>query len=342
MTSHDAQKRFELENNVRSVGVTEADELYKYDEPAMRAILDSAPWKKEPEYFKDVRISAIALLKMVMHARSGNTIEVMGLMQGKIDGRTMIVNDAFALPVEGTETRVCAQQDGYEYMVEFSTAQQKVGRLENVIGWYHSHPSYGCWLSGIDVQTQMTNQKYQEPFLAVVIDPVRTMSAGKVELGAFRTYPEDYTPPSEGPQEYQTIPLNKIEDFGVHCKKYYRLNVSYFKSSVDARLLEKLWNKYWINTLSSTPLLTSRDYVAGQIADLAEKMENAESEIGQGARLGGGFLLPERRRDDNKLLKLQHDSRKLTVEQIHGLLAQVVKTELFNRVQGHPPDALAQ
>ena len=21
------------------------------------------------------------------------------------------------------------------------------GRMENCIGWYHSHPSYGCWLS---------------------------------------------------------------------------------------------------------------------------------------------------------------------------------------------------
>lgn len=28
-----------------------------------------------------------------------------------------------------------------------------------------------------------------------------------------------YKPPDEGPSEYQTIPLNKIEDFGVHCKQ---------------------------------------------------------------------------------------------------------------------------
>jgi hypothetical protein len=32
-------------------------------------------------YFKKVRISAIALIKMTMHARSGGDIEVMGLMQ---------------------------------------------------------------------------------------------------------------------------------------------------------------------------------------------------------------------------------------------------------------------
>jgi len=66
----------------------------------------------------------------------------------------------------------------------------KVGRQENAIGWYHSHPGYGCWLSGIDVSTQMLNQNFQEPFVAIVIDPVRTISAGKVCLGAFRTYPK--------------------------------------------------------------------------------------------------------------------------------------------------------
>ena len=66
----------------------------------------------------------------------------------------------------------------------------KVGRLENAIGWYHSHPGYGCWLSGIDVSTQMLNQNFQDPFVAIVIDPVRTISAGKVNLGAFRTYPK--------------------------------------------------------------------------------------------------------------------------------------------------------
>ena len=30
----------------------------------------------------------------------------------------------------------------------------------------------------------------QEPFLAIVVDPHRTVAAGKVEIGAFRTYPE--------------------------------------------------------------------------------------------------------------------------------------------------------
>jgi hypothetical protein len=36
----------------------------------------------------------------------------------------------------------------------------------------------------------MLNQNFQDPFVAIVIDPVRTISAGKVNLGAFRTYPK--------------------------------------------------------------------------------------------------------------------------------------------------------
>ena len=88
------------------------DELYKYDEVAHRNLLNEKPWDKDPHYFKDVRISALALLKMVIHARSGGNIEIMGLLLGKVDGQSMIVMDSFALPVEGTETRVNAHVQG--------------------------------------------------------------------------------------------------------------------------------------------------------------------------------------------------------------------------------------
>ena len=25
-----------------------------------------------------------------------------------------------------------------------------------VVGWYHSHPGFGCWLSGVDMNTQQS------------------------------------------------------------------------------------------------------------------------------------------------------------------------------------------
>lgn len=32
----------------------------------------------------------------------------------------------------------------------------QTGRPEMVVGWYHSHPGFGCWLSGVDMNTQQS------------------------------------------------------------------------------------------------------------------------------------------------------------------------------------------
>ncbi|KAL1927127.1 hypothetical protein VTP01DRAFT_5090 [Rhizomucor pusillus] len=327
MDAETARKNWELENNIVSVDPSQ-DQIYRYDAEEHKAAVAKQPWKSDPNYYKRVKISAIALIKMVMHARSGGNIEVMGLMQGKVHEDTMIIMDVFALPVEGTETRVNAQAEAYEYMVTYMENARAVGRLENAIGWYHSHPGYGCWLSGIDVNTQMLNQQYQEPWVAVVVDPNRTMSAGKVEIGAFRTYPKDYKAADDRPSQYQTIPLNKIEDFGVHAKSYYSLEVSHFKSTLDAQLLDVLWNKYWINTLSQSPLLTNREYSVQQMSDLARKLEQTNDNMS--GRMGG-YYGDRKKNDESQLSKATKDSTKITGEAMNGMLSQVLKDLVFNQ-----------
>ena len=59
-----AQKTFEMANNI-----TEAEEIYKYDRNVQQNMLTAKPWEKDPHFFKDIKVSALALLKMVMHAR---------------------------------------------------------------------------------------------------------------------------------------------------------------------------------------------------------------------------------------------------------------------------------
>ncbi len=44
----------------------------------------------------------------------------------------MVVMDSFALPVEGTETRVNAQAQAYEYMTTFTDNCEKVERKDKV------------------------------------------------------------------------------------------------------------------------------------------------------------------------------------------------------------------
>lgn len=346
-----ALKSFEIENNVEILGPS--DEIYKHDAAQQKALREEAPWKKDPKFFRRARIAAIALIKMVTHARSGGAIEVMGLMQGKITGAgDIIVMDAFALPVEGTETRVNAGAEAYEYMIQYDESSKKVSRPENVVGWYHSHPGYGCWLSGIDVGTQKENQLYQDPFLAVVIDPNRTISAGSVEIGAFRTFPADYikqnAPES---QEYQNIPIGKIEDFGVHADSYYPLEVSHFKSSLDTKLLEALWNKYWVTTLSQSTLVSNRAYTTERLLDISKKLTKHGKELnktrGYGATRVGQYSLsmsPSRTSTEDgassvnarqfkklsDLERLSRDLESVSNEEHHGLMTQVLKDKIFN------------
>ena len=177
---------------------------------------------------------------MVNHCKSGGDLEVMGLMQGKVVNDIFYVLDAFALPVEGTETRVNPGAEANEYIINHGDISEEVGRLENCVGWYHSHPGYGPWLSGIDVGTQSQYQIVNEPWLAIVIDPHRTMTSGKVDLGCFRTLPDGVK--NEAMTGETGVPLDKIKDFGAHADRYYTVPHSIFKSELDKDMFEYLWN----------------------------------------------------------------------------------------------------
>ena len=78
-----AQKTWEMSNNILEVSA--GDEIYKYDRQQQQSLLAAKPWDKDPHFFKDIKISALALLKMVMHARSGGNLEIMGLLLGKVN-----------------------------------------------------------------------------------------------------------------------------------------------------------------------------------------------------------------------------------------------------------------
>ncbi|EER00958.1 COP9 signalosome complex subunit, putative [Perkinsus marinus ATCC 50983] len=224
------------------------------------------PWRSDPDFFKKARITANAMVKMVTHVASGGDIEVMGLMQGRIVGHDFIITDAFPLPVEGTETRVNAGATANEFMIDFVESNESQISNDNVVGWYHSHPGYGCWLSGIDVETQRLYQRANEPFVAVVIDPVKTTAQRRVEIGAFRTYEKTSSAPSGTAADgaarvVGNIPLDKVQDFGAHANSYYSLEVEYLKSPLDNLILTKLSNSSWVALLCSSPLSTNTEQI---------------------------------------------------------------------------------
>lgn len=50
--------------------------------------------------------------------------------------------------------------------------------------------------------------------------------------------------------------VSNNSNYSLIFRQYYSLDITYFKSALDKRLLESLWNKYWVSTLSSSSLIT--------------------------------------------------------------------------------------
>jgi COP9 signalosome complex subunit 5 len=337
-----ARKQWETSNKIQDIG---NDEYYKYDQEAQQKLIESRPWTKDPNYFKRVKMSALALLKIVMHATLDTRYEIMGMVQGKVDGDTFIILDSFALPTDPNdmpESRVGMGQQAIEFTAKYvdlcDRFGDKTGRKENVIGWYHSHPGFRCWLSGVDVGTQRQNQMFQDPFVAVVIDPLETQASGRVDLGSFRTYPEGYKPTTSASNEYQTIPSDKVGDLGAWKDHWYTLETEYFKSATDYNLLNLLWNKYWIKILTSSPLISNRQYTNQQMSDLSRKLEKTESEISRGRGIqqlslleGSGKKGENKKEEPSQLALINTDSQKLGSEVLRGAISMIMKDSLFNQ-----------
>ncbi len=75
--------------------------------------------------------------------------------------------------------------------------------------------------------------------------------------------------------------------------------------------------------------MQNRDYFSSAIADIGEKLEQAETQLSHGGRLGS-FFAPEKKKEESQLTKLTKDTTKTTIEQVHGLISQVMKDICFN------------
>ena len=149
------------------------------------------------------------------------------------------------------------------------------------------------------------------------------MTSGKGEIGAFRTYPENYSPPGEASVEDQVIPLEKIEDFGVHYKRYYSLEISYFKTTLDNEIIQVLWNKYWVSTLSQSPLITNKKYFSDGCIDLYKKADKMMKNLRKGKK-----SIEELKSKESK--QGHKDFIKYSLERSQALFGETVKNLLFS------------
>jgi len=142
------------------------------EEPEVETPAPSEPIKSEEKTI----VSITSILKIASHAfKYANSsipqeqwVEVIGLLGGKFDadGQTLYIEDAYPM---GHGSAIYAEIKDYKnYARAFNDIKKK---KYFICGWYHSHPTYGLFLSNEDFGTQMRYQRLWNKAVALVIDP---------------------------------------------------------------------------------------------------------------------------------------------------------------------------
>ena len=197
---------------------------------------------------EQIYISSLALLKMLKHGRAGVPMEVMGLMLGEfVDDYTVRVVDVFAMPQSGTGVSVEAVDPVFQ--TRMLDMLKQVGRPEMVVGWYHSHPGFGCWLSGVDINTQQSFEALNPRAVAVVVDPIQSVK-GKVVIDAFRLINPQMMMLGQEPRQ-TTSNLGHLNKPSIQAlihglnRHYYSIAINYRKNELEEKMLLNLHKKTW-------------------------------------------------------------------------------------------------
>eukprot|EP00768_Dysnectes_brevis_P005510 gnl/Dysnectes_brevis/400_a442_4418.p1 GENE.gnl/Dysnectes_brevis/400_a442_4418~~gnl/Dysnectes_brevis/400_a442_4418.p1 ORF type:complete len:299 (+),score=71.60 gnl/Dysnectes_brevis/400_a442_4418:44-940(+) len=233
-----------------------------------------------------VYISSIALLKMLKHGRAGVPMEVMGLLLGEfVDEYTVRVTDVFAMPQMGTGISVESVDDVFQ--TEMMEMLKQIGRTEDAVGWYHSHPGFGCWLSSVDQGTQKMFEKLHPRSIAVVVDPIQSVR-GRVVLESFRLLPGGLlqkatdtrlTTGNTGLLHRQDVTA-LFHGLG---RQFYSMPVSYQQQDFERRVLSKLGAASWGDAIGAGSEGLAED-LAKQVTDLATLSEQYRSRVSESMR----------------------------------------------------------
>ncbi|MBS7625473.1 Mov34/MPN/PAD-1 family protein [Candidatus Bathyarchaeota archaeon] len=113
--------------------------------------------------------------------------EVVGLLVGRVVGNTVVVEEAIACRASYSDVTEVAMDP--KNLAEIVDKIMREGGGRSIVGWYHSHPGLGAFLSDVDVKTQLTLQQFSH-VIALVVDPL------KEEFGFF--YVDMEAEPPEG------------------------------------------------------------------------------------------------------------------------------------------------
>jgi len=126
-----------------------------------------------PPQIYEVYMGYETLRGIVYHAFHGLPFEVMGFLVGralKWEGEEYTeIQDYVPVRSESKRAGVVPAEGGLASAVTKYLMKLK-GKI--FVGWYHSHPSFGCFLSSIDLDSH--RRYFSESYhVALVVDPVR-------------------------------------------------------------------------------------------------------------------------------------------------------------------------
>jgi len=259
-------------------------------------------------------------------------MEVMGLMLGEfVDDYTVRVVDVFAMPQSGTGVSVEAVDPVFQ--TKMHDMLKQTGRPEIVVGWYHSHPGFGCWLSGVDINTQQSFEALNQRAVAVVVDPIQSVK-GKVVIDAFRLINPQLMMMGQEPRQTTSNigHLNKpsiqalIHGLGRH---YYSIAINYRKNELEQKMLLNLHKKKWTDNLHLQDFESHEATNEKLVSEMLDLAKNYNKEIHDEEKLtkeklaihNVGKLDPKRH--------LQQDVEKLMTSNIVQTLGGLLNTVAF-------------
>lgn len=319
------------------------DEIFVFDKALDDLLNQEKPWDKDPRHFKKCNVSAIAAAKMLKHAvrgvkkgmeKGGMSVEVMGLLVGKVVFDQYYIMDVIELPVEGAENTVVAGDP--ETMVYMTRVVDRLEKLrdERLIGWYHSHPfkytphQSHCYFSNIDIQNQLSWQMAYKKFVGIVIDPERSLKRGVVECRSFMAYKADYAPPPNECPDGSVIAEKekRLARWGTGYNRYYMLETNFFTGSLAGHLLDIMVQDHlWIKRIASCGPMEP-----DSIAQLPDEIKSVAAKLGESEGWNYSSNTKQKPKVDGPLNKAKNLCNDMATRLQIAQVEQQTRDKLFN------------
>ena len=156
-------------------------------------------------------------------------------------------------------------------------------RSETVVGWYHSHPGFGCWLSSVDINTQQSFEQLNPRAVAVVVDPIQSVK-GKVVIDAFRLINPQTLMMGHEPRQ-STSNLGHLNKPSIQAlihglnRHYYSIGINYRKTGLEENMLMNLHKHVWTEALQMDDFKEEGDKNQDKLKRLVGLAEGYEKRV---------------------------------------------------------------